>query len=174
MTAAPAQPWSVLLRLEELGAGLERRLVADEATRSRIATALGLEALKSLKADMRVKPGFEGGLVSGRIEAEVVYLCGVTLEPFDSRIETDFEDRFTTRPPESPAPGEELGLADLDAPDFVESGVLDLGGYVVEHLALELDPFPRKPGVVFEAPAAEEAPSPFAELARLKRGPQER
>jgi hypothetical protein len=38
---------------------------------------------------------------------------------------------------------------------------------VVEHLALELDPFPRKPGVTFDyAPPVEET-SPFAALKKL-------
>jgi uncharacterized metal-binding protein YceD (DUF177 family) len=59
-------------------------------------------------------------------------------------------------------------LEDDDPPDEIEGGVVDLGAYVVEHLALALDPFPRKPGVEFEAPAQESEPSPFAALARLK------
>jgi len=49
-----------------------------------------------------------------------------------------------------------------------------VSAYVVETLALALDPFPRKPGAVFESPAATEAISPFAALADLvKRPPSE-
>ena len=43
-----------------------------------------------------------------------------------------------------------------------------LGGYVLEHLALEIDPFPRKPGAVFEPPQTAEIISPFASLRNLK------
>jgi uncharacterized metal-binding protein YceD (DUF177 family) len=161
-------PWSAPVRLEDLGRGLERRLVADEAARTRIARVLGLEGLKVLEAEVEVRPGFEGGVVSGRIHAEVVYLCGVSLDPFESAIDADFEARFSTRAPEPTPAGEELGLAHLDTPDFVAEGVIDLGAYVVEHLALEIDPFPRKPGAVFEPPDVEAEPSPFAELAKLK------
>jgi hypothetical protein len=161
-------PWSVPLRLDDIGSGVERRLVADDAVRARIAKALGLEGLKTLEADLRVRSGAEHGSVSGAIRAEVVYLCGVTLEPFESLIEAEFEDHFTTRAPDLPAAGEELGLADLDTPDFIEGGVIDLGGYIVEQLALEIDPFPRKPGAVFEPPVGEEPPSPFEALAALK------
>ena len=41
-------------------------------------------------------------------------------------------------------------------------------GHVIEHLALEIDPFPRKPDAVFEPPATEEETSPFAVLKGLK------
>jgi hypothetical protein len=69
-----------------------------------------------------------------------------------------------------PAPdGEiELDLEADDPPDVLDGDVLDLGAYLVEHLALEIDPFPRKPGVAFEAPAEPAAPSPFDALKRLK------
>jgi len=40
---------------------------------------------------------------------------------------------------------------------------------MVEFIALGLDPFPRKPGVVFEYHDAQDEPEkPFAKLARLK------
>jgi hypothetical protein len=41
---------------------------------------------------------------------------------------------------------------------------------LVEHLALDLDPFPRKPGAVFEPPPPEGPESPFAVLRVLKPG----
>ena len=38
-------------------------------------------------------------------------------------------------------------------------------------LILGLDPYPRKPGAVFESPEGDEPdPSPFAALAKLKKG----
>jgi len=171
---SPELPWSVPVRLDEIGRGLSRRLVADEPTRERIVRALELTGLNRLEAYVEVTPGFEGGRVNGRMTAEVVQTCGVTLEPFETPIETDFEVRFTTRPPEPvDADDAELGLSDLDTPDYVESGVIDLAGLVVEHLSLEIDPYPRKPGVVFEPPEEEQEPSPFAVLAQLKpRDPQ--
>ena len=61
-----------------------------------------------------------------------------------------------------------------DPPDLIDEDRFDLGAYVVEHLALEIDPFPRKPGVVFDAPAAEEPPSPFAVLRDFKPKPDGR
>jgi hypothetical protein len=45
---------------------------------------------------------------------------------------------------------------------------IDPAAYVVEHLALALDPFPRKPGAVFQPPEATPEASLFAVLLELK------
>ena len=48
-------------------------------------------------------------------------------------------------------------------------GVVDLGALATEFLILGLDPYPRKPGAVFEAPQeVKPDPGPFAALAGLK------
>ena len=72
-------------------------------------------------------------------------------------------------------PDEASGELDLDPeaddpPDLLESDRIDLAAYVVEDLALAIDPFPRKPGVAFEAPDQPGELSPFAVLAKLKGG----
>ena len=60
---------------------------------------------------------------------------------------------------------------DLDAPDppdVLTSDEIDLAGYLVEHLALDIDPFPRKPGAEFDYQPDVAEESPFAVLKRLK------
>jgi hypothetical protein len=48
--------------------------------------------------------------------------------------------------------------------------VVDLGAIASEFLILGIDPYPRKPGVVFEPNLEREAgASPFAALAALKK-----
>jgi hypothetical protein len=175
MSRAPAAAWSVPVRLAEAGRWREpRRLEPDEAARARIASALDLAGLPSLQAEVTVKPWHDGVEVEGRWRATVTYSCGVSLEPFDALLQGEFSVRAV--PPSSQLAevsaddGEvELDLEADDPPDVLDGEVVDLGAYVVEHLALELDPFPRKPGAVFEPPAPEEPPSPFAALARLKK-----
>ena len=80
-------------------------------------------------------------------------------------------------PPSSPLAGSpepdgegdvELDLEADDPPDVLDAETLDLARYLVEHLALALDPFPRKPGAVFEPPVGAEPESPFAVLKALK------
>jgi uncharacterized metal-binding protein YceD (DUF177 family) len=169
--------WREAVTLAEAHRGTVRRaLQADEAARGRIAKALGLDALESLTAELKVSPWLDGVQVDGRWTARVRQTCGVTLEPF----ETDLHGELHLRalPEGSAALGgadEGGGELDLDPegddpPDVLADDRIDLGAYVVEDLSLAIDPFPRKPGVAFEAPEQKGEPSPFAVLAKLKGG----
>ena len=170
VAAAWPQPFPVA---EAARGPAHRSLVADEAARGRIAKLLGLDGLASLEALLKVSPWLDGVQVEGAWRARVGQTCGVTLEPFES----DLEGRIMVRavPPGSPALGSGEPELDLDPdaddpPDLLEGDAVDLGAYVVEDLSLAVDPFPRKPGVAFEAPAGGAEPSPFAVLAKLKGG----
>jgi len=169
--------WREPIVLAEIQRGAVRRtLEADEATRARIAKALGLDALLSLTAEMRAAPWLDGAQIDGVWRARVRQTCGVTLEPFDSDL--DGEIRVRALPEGSAALGgadEAGGGLDLDPdsddpPDALADDRIDLAAYVVEDLSLAIDPFPRKPGVEFEAPGQSGELSPFAVLAKLKGG----
>ena len=95
----------------------------------------------------------------------------MSLEPFDTELTGDFVVRAV--PPGSPAAAAEATEVSVDPdaedpPDLLDGDQIDVGGYLVEHLALEVDPFPRKPGVEFEPPPPEGPVSPFAALLKLK------
>jgi uncharacterized metal-binding protein YceD (DUF177 family) len=170
------QPWTIPVRIGEIGRGLTRRLEADAPTRARIARALDLQALDRLEAEVSVAPALQGYEVKGYeakgvLRAQLTQTCGVTLEPLPAEVDSDFAVRFVEASEVEPietAHEVVVTFEDDDPPDVIEDGVVDLGAYVVEHLALALDPFPRKPGAVFEAPAQAAEPSPFAALAKLK------
>jgi uncharacterized metal-binding protein YceD (DUF177 family) len=165
--------WVKTVRLHELAKGPVRlTLEADAAQRSRIAGDLGLESLPSLSAEVVVKPWLDGAEVTGRFRAVVEQVCSVSLDPFEQPLEGEIAVRAV--PAGSPHAADEAGgevELDPDAPDppdVLAGDAVDVAAYVVEHLALEIDPFPRKPGAEFEfAPPAEEA-SPFAVLKKLK------
>ena len=53
-------------------------------------------------------------------------------------------------------------------PDPIVGGRIDFGALTAEFLALGLDPYPRKPGVSFEAVQAGEDPRPFDALRKLQ------
>ena len=172
-----ASPWSVPVRLADLKRQPEViHLDADAATRARIAQALDLVALERLEAEVRLTPWFDGAEIVGRWRAGVVQTCGVSLEPFAAVLESEMHVRCI--PPDSRMAAaaetsrhDEEIVIDPDAedpPDVLEGSIIDLGAYVVEHLALQLDPFPRKPGVEFDPPPVEAPASPFAVLAKLK------
>lgn len=167
-------PWREVVRFGEVSRGpVRRRLEADAPTRARIARLLGLVAIDSLTADLEVRPWLDGAEIHGRFAAGITQTCSVTADPFDEEAEGEFMVRVL--PPGSPnAPAEVVDEIELDPdaddpPDVLEGEDIDLGGYVVEHLSLELDPFPRKPGAEFIAPKDDADLSPFAVLRLLKK-----
>jgi len=158
-----------------------------DADRQRIAEAYELEGLPALKADLVLTPWRKAGVrVQGTLKATLRQRCGVTLEIFDQDL-SDEVDRTFEPLPKRPRTARDLNdegeieiqMESIDPPDVIENGRIDLGAVICEQLALNIDPFPRKPGVAFDAPVAEQAdggeddgkePSPFAVLAKLKDG----
>ena len=106
--------------------------------------------------------------------AVVVQACVVTLEPLTARIEKDFTRELHFAPNLKRPVEKEIVIApgDDELPEEIESLHYDLAGPLIEEFLLAIDPYPRAPGVAFEAPAGmNEAPeSPFAVLKGLKSG----
>jgi hypothetical protein len=166
------QAWSHPVRLGALSHSVTKvQLTADEAARRRIAKLLELAELGALSADISVTPWFDGAEIEADWEAELVQTCGVTLEPLPEAPAGHFIVRVLPAGSQhAPSDTTEVDL-DPDAPDppdVLEDDIVDLAAYVVEHLALEIDPFPRKPGVEFEPPKDEVDLSPFAALRKLQ------
>jgi hypothetical protein len=168
-------PWTAPFRFIEIGPGpVKRSLEADEVTRKAVARHLDVEAIDAFTGDLVIRPWLDGEEVRGRFRATVTQMCSVSAELFDEDISGEFTVRvLAAGSPNAPveAEGEEVDLdpeAD-DPPDVVDGGAFDLGGYLVEHLSLELDPFPRKPGATFQPPEPTESASPFAVLKLLRK-----
>jgi uncharacterized metal-binding protein YceD (DUF177 family) len=164
--------WPCLIAWADLARGpVFRSLAPGPEARAVIARDLVLDGLDRLEAEVEAAPWLDGARLKGRFEAEVRQTCGVTLEPLTSTLSGTFELKLL--PEGSPNAPEEPEEAVLDPeaedpPDLVEGETIDLGAIVVEQLALEIDPFPRKPGAEFD-PGPEERPaSPFAVLKDFK------
>ncbi|MDV6329287.1 DUF177 domain-containing protein [Asticcacaulis sp. 201] len=168
--------WEHRVRFDQALKGMKIELVADDARRAAIAKGFGMVSLDSLKAEIETrsapsdKPMVQ---VTLKLTGAVTQECGVSLEPFSHPIAADLtidcieKGRVTDEVAEIGA--HEFTLDDLDEPDVIENGQIDLGQYVIEALGEAYDPFARKPGVVFQEPEVEKEPSPFAVLAKLKR-----
>ncbi|MEP9377845.1 DUF177 domain-containing protein [Aquabacter sp. CN5-332] len=170
----PDIPYSHIVRVAELPSeGVAVHLEPDARTLAELARHVDLIALHALAADLKVVPtAGDGAQVTGRLTAEVRQMSVVSLEPFDSRIEEEVDVLFMPESEATAAPETEEGDPDYDPPDPLVDGNIDLGAIVTEFLALGIDPYPRRPGEVFEAPEEDEAAaSPFAALARLKDKP---
>lgn len=166
----PPLPYSEPLRLHQIGAGLQRQLVPDAESLKRIIKALDLQSLEGFAVDISLTPTVSGWKMEGRVVAEAVQTCGLTLEPLPVHVDRRFSINLIEAV-ERPANDEDQEIdieLDDSTPDEIEDGRLDLGQYAVEQLALSLDPFPRKPGAVFEQPAEPGEISPFAVLKGLQ------
>ena len=169
MNDLPPLPYSEPLRLHHIGAGVQRRLKPDAEAIKRIVRALDLQALDMFEVDINLVPTVSGWRLDGRVMADAVQTCGLTLEPLPVRIDRRFSIQMVEATEHEADENAEIDLElDDDSADQIEGGSLDLGQYAVEQLALSLDPFPRKPGAVFEQPPEPGEISPFAVLKGLR------
>ena len=164
--------WEKPLRLHEVARGpMTLRLEPDADQRAAIALRLGLRSLPSLVADVTVKPWLDGVEIAGRFRAVVEQVCGVSLDPFEQAVEGEIAAHAV--PAGSPhAASAEVGEVELDPdapdpPDVLAGDAVDVAHYIIEHLSLEIDPFPRKPGVTFDYQPEQAEESPFAVLKKL-------
>jgi Large ribosomal RNA subunit accumulation protein YceD len=164
-------PWHVPVAVEDIAeAGQHFDLVADATVRAAVAKVAGLRDLPRFEANFDVVRRGSGGLhVTGSISATVGQACVVTLEPLASEVEETidliFEPQTITQSASSERQRHSL---DLKGPDPLVGGMVDLGALATEFLILGIDPYPRKPDAVFEAPQQGTGDQgPFAALERL-------
>lgn len=144
--------------------GSHERIAADEKECAALAKRLGLPRLYSLGGLLKAVPWRGGGLkITGTLKAEVDQVSVISLETFTSTLEYTIERYFL-----SPRVGNSTTEEDVDN---IEHGIVDLGEILAETMALELDPYPRKEGEVFDDIEEQPEPakiSPFTALSKLK------
>ena len=160
-------------------------ITASPEQRAAAARRLDVPEVKALTAQFVVNLG-AGGIarVTGKVHAEIVQACVVSLAPVPAVIDEEIAASFVRPAPagrrkHKDAEEEEVvALESEDPPEVAEDGRIDLGELAVTQVALVLDPYPRAPGVAFNPAAAglkasdlaETAPAgPFAALAKLKK-----
>lgn len=170
-------PWRVPLVVAQIPeVGLHRDIEADQPVRKAMAELAGLREILSASASLDVMPRGGGRFhVAGRVRARVAQTCVVTLDPIENDIDEPIDLMF--------APPEQIPeLSDLvddaaeseeeipDPPEPIVNGIIDLGRLATDALFLAIDPYPRKPGAVFEPRVEADDPEdhPFAALKALK------
>jgi uncharacterized metal-binding protein YceD (DUF177 family) len=171
-----AAAWSYRVTRDEVPEdGLHVAIEADEHVRAALRETGHLVDLPEVKARFELLR--EGGgkvHVVGQVTAKVVQRCVVTLEEIEQNIHDPVDAIFA--PAENldakrpNLPEEDIDLTQADPPEPMIDGVVDLGALAAEHLLLAIEPYPRKPGMVFEPKivGSEETANPFAALAALK------
>ncbi len=151
---------------------------ADEC--AALAKRFDLLALEKLEARLRLRRARGGSVLrlAGRLSADVVQSCVVTLAPVPGHVEAEFTVLYGDGG---------AGEAGIEIDPEIESTLepwpdspLDLGEIVAQELALALEPYPRAPGAVLDPsyePSGEPAGSPekvnpFKILGNLRRPPK--
>ncbi|MFU0503715.1 YceD family protein [Pseudaminobacter sp. NGMCC 1.201702] len=162
---AETSPVSFVVNVARLPAkGLPVLVEADEAQCAALAAEHGLEAVANYRAELLVTAWRRDGVkVTGKVEADIVQACVVTLEPIEVRIS---EDVSVLLVPEN----SKLARADFegggeilldaegpDAPETFEGDTVDVGALAEEFFGLAIDPYPRKPGVSLDTTTGEPA-----------------
>jgi hypothetical protein len=174
-------------------AGMAIVIDATEQERKAVARLLGILGLDQLHADLTASREGDRIRVLGLVRAVASQACVVTLEPVIEELSEPVEVVFAPREEaealmrKAGLPDEDeidkLDLADIDIsaidldmlnnpdalPEPIIDGCIDFGQIAYDAVAVGLDPYPRKPGVVFEPPPEPEGfGSPFAALKALK------
>ena len=174
-------PFSHSYNLARLGnAGDAVRFSADPDQRAAIARWSGVLSVEdfSVTVDLKKLGPTRYGLAF-RLAADVTQACVVTLDPVPAHLEHGFsrELQFTgparhrpARTAEKTAESEVDLNAEEEGPEEIESLHYDMAAPVLEEYVLALDPYPRRPGVAFEAQTTDpdRPESPFAVLKGLK------
>jgi uncharacterized metal-binding protein YceD (DUF177 family) len=154
--------------------GLSVELVAEEAERIELAQRMGIPEIKVLTATMHVvrEQGGATYCVEGRLRAQLVQTCVVTLEPLEIGIDVPIFVRFAeTDDVKADDIDWDLLPDDEDMPESITDGVIDLGDLAAEQLALEIDPFPRTPDLPYQDHSSDDGSdeeNPFSALAALR------
>lgn len=126
---------------------------ATEAQRKALAAQHGLLSVERFRAEMLVEAWNHHGVrVSGRIDADIVQACVLTLDPVPATIAEPFDALFV---PEGSklgrnaltAEGEiHLDAEGPDSPETFDGDSIDVGALAEEYFGLAIDPYPRARG----------------------------
>lgn len=174
-------PWRVPVAVAQIPeTGLHRDIEADQAVRGAVAAVGNLREVLLAQASFDVTPQRGGRFhVAGHVRARIGQTCVVTLEEIETDIDEPVDLVFAPpgQIPQMAALIDEAGESEEDVPDPpepIENGMIDLGRVATDALFLAVDPYPRKPGAVFEpvVEADDPADHPFAALKALKAEPK--
>ncbi len=155
----------------------EYNIEANEKEREELSSRFGLVSMKRLKAHFTISRAEErsGYLIKGKVLSEIVQSCSVTLVDVPATLEVTVEViACKQRAIES---GTDVHLLDLEEDDIEcidEHGCVDIGEIASQYLSLDIDPYPRAPGLAIlegedEPKGKPDVINPFLVLEKLKK-----
>jgi len=161
-----AQEWSYEFISEKVGSDpVEVELSAPKEALPLLCNRLDLHSIESLEAKVMLTRNAVNKVIHvyGEIIADVHQNCVITDEPVRERVEDSFESWFAEpnnavsftkvkRERSVPIEGNEHPmLEEVDDPEPIVDGKIDLGELVTQNLSLALNPYPRKEGATLES-----------------------
>ncbi|MCQ2913935.1 MAG: DUF177 domain-containing protein [Alphaproteobacteria bacterium] len=152
--------------------GQHFKLDANEEQISALEKRLGLNKLYNFSAEIDIHPVNKRKFkVSGIAYGKISQICSVSLNPFDDEVKAEFSlvyqeeiEAMNTNLKEI-----EVSFEDEEIEDLIDRQI-DIGELAVQYFSLEIDPFPRAKGAVFEDRIAPfEKENPFKVLEKLKK-----
>nr|WP_306266057.1 DUF177 domain-containing protein [Pararhizobium sp. IMCC3301] len=156
----------------------------DKADYGALADELNVLGVLELKALLRIHRTRKSLRIRGHVDAVVEQSCVVTLEPVRQTLHEEIDRTFVTDRDDIEIVASRLNSnremmidpEEIDPPEIIEKGRLDLAAIALEHVVLGLDLYPRAAGAeptlgpteTSESSAELPPESPFAALARLK------
>ncbi|MBL4692975.1 MAG: DUF177 domain-containing protein [Magnetovibrio sp.] len=178
--------FSRIVQLSELGScPFELDVVATDEELKALEKRLLVDGLKNFKAHVSFALVAKTDVTaSGTLSATVTQPCSVTLKPVTTDVSVNFSIQYTTEIEDEEDEDEESDdffEEQADPPEPLIDEQINIGEALVEQLALEIDPFPRVQGAVFEGFVSKskdisdhefEKKNPFAVLSQLKENPK--
>jgi uncharacterized metal-binding protein YceD (DUF177 family) len=132
-------------------AGLTINLAATDQERAALAARFDLQSIDSLEAAAHLAVVDDHGSVRLRasIAANVIQTCVVTLDPVPAHLQTRFEILFS--PVDMDEVDVQVTLDGGEDPEPLDGDTIDVGEVVAQQFGINLDPYPRRPDVVFSS-----------------------
>lgn len=175
---AQSSPFVRKIKISEIENDLQKTIEPTEGEREAIRVLLELEALDGLVFSYRLREGRQGRVhLSGRLKANAIQTCVVSLEPLSTAIDIPVEVDFWPRAQVESlvqAADDPDRAAEIEWPEVIEADAIDLGSLIYETLATALDLYPKKVGAKLQwkngkSAAEMEGNRPFAVLKHLKK-----
>lgn len=135
--------------------GFELKLKATDEECASLAVQMHVVNVANFTADLTIKQWRRGGVhIEGEFATTLTQTCVLSLDEFDTTVSEKIDQKFfssTKIPDQSDKKEVEMLDNDMDPPDALVDGKLDISDYLVETVLLQLDPYPKKPGSQLES-----------------------
>lgn len=139
--------------------GFKLKLEATKDECKTLAEQMNVEHVNSFAAELLISQWRRGGVhIEGNFTTTLTQQCVISLDSFETSLDEKIDQKFfaSTKIPELGEKKEvEMIDNDMDPPEALVDGQLNIFDYLAETVLLQLDPYPKKPDSQLESLAVE-------------------